>query len=63
MKLGISFLLANFASANLAANVSAVNLEVMIYLLWSSFLFSMPVNAVVVAKLVILGISFLTSFI
>ena len=34
----------------------------MIYLLWSGILFSIEVRAVVIDKLVILGITFLTSF-
>ena len=66
MKLSISFLLSKFACANLAAKFSAFNLlnsGVVTYLLWSSILFSTAVRAVVVAKLVILGILFLTSFI
>ena len=58
-------MLAKFACANLAATVSADNLlnsGVVIYLLWSGILFSTAVRAIVVVKLVILGISFLTSF-
>ena len=61
MKLAISFLLAKFIWANLAAKVSTVNLsnsEAVIYLLWSIILFSRAVRAVVVAKLVILSIRF-----
>ena len=62
MKLAISFLLAKFIWANLAAKVSTVNLSnsgVVIYLLWSIILFSRAVRAVVVvAKLVILSIRF-----
>ena len=61
MKLAISFLLAEFIWANLAAKVSTVNLSnsgVVIYLLWSIILFSRAVRAVVVAKLVILSIRF-----
>ena len=58
MKLAISFLLAKFAWANLAAKFSAVNLlnsGTAIVLLWSSILFSTAVRTVlVVAKLVIL---------
>ena len=56
---------AKFACANLAVKFSDANLlnsEVVIYLLWPGVLFSI-VSAVVIAKLVILGISFLTSFI
>ena len=59
-------MLAKFASANPAATLSAVNLlnsGVVIYLLCSVILFSTEVRAVVIAKSVILGISFLTSFI
>ena len=59
-------MLATFTYANLAVKFSAVNLlnfGVMIYLLWIGILFSAAVRAVVVAKLVILGILFLTSFI
>ena len=58
-------MLAKFGCANIAAIVSADNLlnsGVVIYLLWSGILFSTAVRAIVVAKLVILGISFLTSF-
>ena len=65
-KLAISFLFAKFACANLAVKLPAVNLlnsGVVIYLLWSGILFSTAVRAVVVTKLVILGILFLTSFI
>ena len=61
MKLAISFLLAKFIWANLAAKVSTVNLSnsgVVIYLLWSIIFFSRAVGAVVVAKLVILSIRF-----
>ena len=61
MKLAMSFLLAKFIWANLAAKVSTVNLSnsgVVIYLLWSIILFSRAVRAVVVAKLVILSIRF-----
>ena len=61
MKLAISFLLAKFIWANLAAKVSTVNLSnsgVVIYLLWSIIFFSRAVRAVVVAKLVILSIRF-----
>ena len=61
MKLAISFLLAKFIWANLAAKVSTVSLSnsgVVIYLLWSIILFSRAVRAVVVAKLVILSIRF-----
>ena len=57
---------AKFACANLAVKLPAVNLlnsGVVIYLLWSGILFSTAVRAVVVAKLVILGILPLTSFI
>ena len=60
-------MLAKFARANLASTFSPVNLlnsGVKIYLLWSAILFSTAVRVVVVvAKLVILGISFLISFI
>ena len=66
MKLEISFLLAKVACANLAVKLSAVNLLnsiVVIYLLWSGISFSTAVRAVLVAKLVILGISPLTSFV
>ena len=59
-------MLAKFACANLAAKFSVVNLldfGVVIYLLWPGTLFSTAVRAVVVAKLVILDILFLTSFI
>ena len=60
-KLVKSFLLAKFACAYPAATFSVVNLlnsVVLIYLLWSDILFSTVVRAVVVAMLVILGISF-----
>ena len=56
----------DFACFNLAVKVSAVNLwnsGVVIYLLWSGILLLTTVRAVVVAKLVILGIPFLTSLI
>ena len=43
--------------------VNLLNSGVVIYLLWSGILFSTTVRAVVVTKLVILGILFLTSFI
>ena len=59
-------MLAKFAFANLAAifsNVNLLNSEVVIYLLWSDILFPTAVRALVVAKLVILGILLLTSFI
>ena len=59
MKLAISCLLAKFTCPNFAAKCSAVNLlnsGEMIYLLWSEILFSTAVRALVVAKLVILGI-------
>ena len=59
-------MLAKFACANLAAKCSAVNLlnsGVVIYLLWSAILFSTAVRTVVVAKLIILCILFLASFI
>ena len=59
-------MLAKYACANLAAKFSVatlLNSEVVVYLLWSGILFSTAVRAVVVAKLVILGILFLTSFI
>ena len=65
-KLAISPLVPKFACFNLAVKFSAVNLlnsGAAIYLLWSGFLFSTAVRAVLVAKLVILGISFLNSFI
>ena len=57
-------MLATFACTNLAAKFSAVNLlnfEVVVYLLWSGILFSIAVATVVIAKLVRLGILFLTS--
>ena len=59
-------LLARFACFNLAVTFSTVNLlnyGVVIYLLWSSILFSTALRAVLVATLVILDILFLTSFI
>ena len=65
-KLAISPLVSKFACFNLAVKFSDVNLlssGAAIYLLWSGFLFSTVVRAVLVAKLVILGISFLNSFI
>ena len=58
-KAKISFLLAKFACANFTVKFSAVNLlssRLVIYLLWSDILFSTAIRAVVVAKLVILGI-------
>ena len=65
-KLTISFRLATFACTNFAAKcftVSLLNSGIVIYLLWSSILFSTAVGAVVEAKLVILGILFSISFI
>ena len=62
----ISPLVAKFAWFNLAVKISAVNLlnsGVVIYLLWWGIIFSTAVRAIIVAKLVILRISFLTSFI
>ena len=59
-------MLATFTYANLAVKFSAVNLlnfGVMIYLLWIGILFSAAVRAVVVAKLVMLGVLFLISFV
>ena len=59
---------AKFACANRVAKFSAVNLlnsGVVLYLPWSGVLFSIAVRVVVVvvvAKLVMLGILFLTSF-
>ena len=55
-----------FACPHLAAKCFVVNLlnsGVVIYVLWSGVLFSTAVTAAVEAKLVILGILFLTSFI
>ena len=59
-------MLTKFACANRTVKFSAVNLlnsGVVIYLLWSGILLSTTVKAVVVAKLIIIGILFLTSFI
>ena len=59
-------MLATFTYANLAVKFSAVNLlnfGVMIYLLWIGILFSAAVREVVVAKLVMLGVLFLISFV
>ena len=59
-------MLATFTYANLAVKFSAVNLlnfGVMIYLLWIGILFSAAVRAVVVAKLLMLGVLFLISFV
>ena len=59
-------MLAKFVWNNLEAKYSAVNLfnsAIIIYLLWSGILFTKAIRAVVVAKLVILAILFLTSFI
>ena len=59
-------MLATFTYANLAVKFSAVNLlnfGVVIYLLWIGILFSAAVRAVVVAKLVMLGVLFLISFV
>ena len=66
MESAVSPLFAKFACFNLKVIFSAVNLlnsGVVIYLLWSGILFSTTVRAVLVAKLVILDILFLTSFI
>ena len=66
-KLTISFLLVKFPCANFPVKFSTSNLlnfKVVIYLLWSGILLSPAVRTmVVVTKLLILGISFLTSFI
>ena len=59
-------MLATFTYANLAVKFSAVNLlnfGIVIYLLWIGILFSAAVRAVVVAKLVMLGVLFLISFV
>ena len=59
-------MLAKFACANFAAKCSAVyllNSGVVIYALWSSISFLTAVRAVVVAKLVILGIFVFNLFI
>ena len=59
-------LVAKFACFNLAKKFSAVNLlnsGVVMYLLCSVILFSAAIRSVLVAKLVTLGILFLTSFI
>ena len=61
----MSPLIARFAFFNLAVKFSAVNLlnlGVVIYLLWSSILFLTAARAVLLAKLLILNILFLTSF-
>ena len=61
-----NFLLLKVPCFNLAVKFSATNLlnsGAVIYLLWSGVLFSTAVRAAVVAKLVILGTSILTSFI
>ena len=65
-KTAISPLVTKFSCFNLAVTFSAdnsLNSRVVICLLQSGILFSTIVRAVVVAKLVILGISFLVSFI
>ena len=65
-KLVISFLLAQLSCANLAAKPSAINLlnhVLVIYWLWSGISFSAAVRTIVVAKLVVWSISFLTFFI
>ena len=59
-------MLAKFSYANLAAKCSVVNLlhpGVATNLIWSGIFFSTTVRAEVVAKLLKLGILFLTSFI
>ena len=59
-------MVARFTCFNLVVKFSAVDLinsGVVIYVLWPDILFSTAVRAVVVARLVILGILFLTSFI
>ena len=59
-------MLAKFSCANLAAKPSAINLlncVLLIYWLWSGISVSTAVRTVVVAELVVLGISFLTFFI
>ena len=65
-KSAILSLVAKFACFILALKFSGINLinsGVVIYLLWSGILFSTAVRAVLVTKLVILGILCLTSFI
>ena len=62
----MSPLVVKFAFFNIAVNVSAVkslNSAAAIYLLRSGILFSTTVRTVLVAKLLILGILFLISFI
>ena len=59
-------MLAKFVCLSLAAKFYAANLlksGVVIYLLWSGILFSTTVRAVVVVKLLMLGIFFLSSFV
>ena len=54
---------AKFACVNLAAKIYAIHLlnsGVVIYLLWSGISFSTAAKAVVLAKLVILGVLLLT---
>ena len=65
-KSAISLLIAKFTCFNLIVKFYAVNLinsGVVIYLLWWGILFLIAVRAVLVAKLVILGIFSLNSFI
>ena len=65
-KSAISSLVAKFACFNLLVIFSAVNSlnsGVVIYLLWSGILFSTAVAEILVVKLVILGVLFLTSLI
>ena len=65
-KLAVSLLFAKFACDNLAViylGANLLNSWVVIYLLWSCILFLTAVRAVVVGKLIILGILFLMSFI
>ena len=65
-KSAISPLVVKCVYFNLAVKFLAVNLlssEVVMYLLWSGILFSTAVRVVVLAKLVIFGVLFLTLFI
>ena len=66
MKTAILPLVAKFSCFNHAVTFSAVNLlnsGVVIYLPWTDISFSTPIRAVVLTKLLILDILFLTSFI
>ena len=62
-KLAISFFLAKFSCDNLAAKYSDVNFDIYIHIFFWYIYYGQILVAIVVAKLVILSISFSNSFI